>query len=218
MWQKIIEGLESCKNPTRAASMEKYMKNKFFFYGVTSPERAVIVKEIHARLGIKSLDKTSIEKLWESPFRECQYAAMDHMKRYKKQLVADDFPWILSLITRKSWWDTVDFLAVHAIGGIAAKYEAVNNNKIEPLVHSSDIWLNRTAIIYQLSYKQKTDFDRLCRYILMFLGSKEFFINKASGWALREYAKTNPLAVKQFVEATPELSGLTKREALKHQG
>ena len=218
MWQEIIKGLESGRYQARAASMKQYMKNHFVFYGVSSPERAVIVKDVHSRLGVKSLDRSSIEKLWESPFRECQYAAMDHIKRFKKQLVADDFPWVLSLITRKSWWDTVDFLAVHAVGIIAAKYDDINKKEIEPLVHSGDLWLIRTAIIYQLSYKQKTDFDRLCRYILMFLGSKEFFINKASGWALREYAKTNPVAVKQFVEATPELSGLTKREALKHLG
>lgn len=218
IYQEIVTGLESLSDKPRAKAMEAYMKNKFIFYGVPSPVRIALVRECHKKYSVKTLDRNLVSALWKCSQRECQYAAMDHLKRFKRFLTNDDFPWIVSLITEKSWWDSVDFLAVHAMGEIASKSETIRNTDIETFLLSENIWLIRTAIIYQLKYKQLTDFDKLCRYILMFLGSKEFFINKASGWALREYAKTDPLAVKQFVEATPELSNLTKREALKHFG
>lgn len=206
------------RDPKRAARMSAYMKNLFSFFGIPSPLRAELGRSYHKSQGIKSLDRNLVSGLWAVAEREAQYAAMDHIKKFKKQLTSDDIPWLESLIQQKSWWDTVDFLAVHAAGEILSRYPDLNKSIPDKWISSTNIWLKRTALLYQLKYKKATDFERLRRYILLQLGSKDFFINKASGWALREYAKTNPIAVKQFVEAHPELANLTKREALKHLG
>lgn len=208
--------LDSHRDPARANLMAKYMKNLFPFYGIPSPQRIEIGRTWHQEKGIKSLHRDLVSGLWAVAEREAQYAAMDHVKRFKKHLDSNDIPWLESLIGEKSWWDTVDFLAVHVAGEILSRYPDLNPAIPDNWNESPDRWLNRTALLYQLKYKKATNFERLQRYILTHLGSKDFFINKASGWALREYAKTNPVGVKQFVEANPGLSNLTKREALKH--
>lgn len=208
--------MEENRNPARAARMSAYMKNLFPFYGIPSPIRAELGRTYHKSMGIKSLNRELVSGLWAVPEREAQYAAMDHIKKFKKQLTSQDIPWLESLILQKSWWDTVDFLAVHVAGEIFSRYPELNKSIPDKWISSTNIWLNRTALLYQLKYKNTTDFEKLRRYILLQAGSKNFFINKASGWALREYAKTNPIAVKQFVEANSYLANLTRREAMKH--
>lgn len=208
--------LDSHRDPARAKMMSTYMKNLFPFYGIPSPQRIELGRTWHKEMGIQSLHRELVSGLWAVAEREAQYVAMDHVKRFKKHLDSNDIPWLESLIGEKSWWDTVDFLAVHVAGEILLRYPDMNPVIPDRWIESPDRWLNRTALLYQLKFKKATDFGRLQRYILTHLGSKDFFINKASGWALREYAKTDPVGVIRFVEANPGLSNLTIREALKH--
>lgn len=214
--EHIKKVFDQHRNPEKAAAMQAYMKHMFPFFGISSPQRIELGKNISQIFSISFLDKNLLNSLWDEKEREYQYLAMDYLKKYKKQLVSSDIEWVKSLIVQKSWWDTVDFLAVHLVGYLAQLQPSVIDTHINPWSTDKNMWLNRTAILFQLKYKEKTDFELLKKYILQHLGSKEFFINKASGWALREYAKTNPTAVIHFVETQPELSNLTKREALKH--
>ncbi|MFZ1703869.1 MAG: DNA alkylation repair protein [Saprospiraceae bacterium] len=213
----ITSLLEKNRDAKRAVGMEAYMKNNFTCLGIDSPTRKLLVQQFHQKLNIKKLNRDLVSSLWILPDREYQYVAMDHLKKFTKQLKAEDISWIETLITTKSWWDTVDFLAVHPVGFICKNNPHIITQRVEKWINSDNIWLIRTAILFQLKFKEKLDFNLVQKYILLHDKSKEFFINKASGWILREYAKTNPFEVIQFVDANPQLSNLTKREALKHQ-
>ena len=120
------------------------------------------------------------------------------------------------LIVTKSWWDTVDSLAGGTVGIHFLRFPEVREQYLARWRASKNFWLRRTTILFQLGYEQNTDFDLLCDIIRENLGSNEFFINKAIGWALRQYARTDPKAVKKFVNATKELNPLSRREAMKH--
>jgi 3-methyladenine DNA glycosylase AlkD len=145
-----------------------------------------------------------------------QMSAMDAMDQLIKKMDKSWIPHLESFILEKSWWDSVDWLAVNGVGRMFDKYPEERDKYIYRWIESESIWLQRTAILFQLKYKEKIDWNVMQDFILKTSGTKEFFINKASGWALREYSKTNPEAVLQFVNDHPDLSSLTKREALKH--
>ncbi|MED2256361.1 DNA alkylation repair protein [Brevibacillus parabrevis] len=149
--------------------------------------------------------------------REYQYVAMDLLEKRKKQLTPEHLPWIVHWITTKSWWDTVDYLAAHTTGKLFSLHPELIRPNVTAWVQGDDIWLARTAILFQLSYKAKTDQKLLFSLIESGAASNQFFIQKAIGWSLREYAKTEPEAVRGFAERTV-LSNLSKREALKHLG
>jgi len=204
-------------NAEKAAGMKAYMRNQFEFFGVDSTTRRSIVAEILRKNGKPDLPVliglTGL--LWSQPEREMQYAAMDINHYYLKKLIPAYLPIYEKLISQKSWWDTVDWLAPRAMGTMLQRYPDLIPQYIEKWLNSGDIWYIRSAILFQLHYKHDTDFELLKSVILRTVGSKEFFINKASGWALREYSKVNPDSVIQFVKSTPELSNLTKTEALK---
>jgi 3-methyladenine DNA glycosylase AlkD len=112
----------------------------------------------------------------------------------------------------------VDLLAGHAVGSLFKRFPKVKEKYLKKWRKSDSIWLRRTTLLFQLGYKKDTDFDLLCELVKENLGSDEFFINKAIGWALRQYAHTNPAPVKKFVKATKELHPLSRREALKNIG
>jgi 3-methyladenine DNA glycosylase AlkD len=137
------------------------------------------------------------------------------LDKYKKQLEVDDIVWIEKLIVTKSWWDTVDILATH----LAGEYFKKHKNKIDLITNqwnnSDNIWLQRSSLLFQLKYKQNTNVFLLENYILNLKESKEFFIRKSVGWILREYSKTNPAWVIQFLQKN-ELSNLSVREASKY--
>jgi 3-methyladenine DNA glycosylase AlkD len=119
------------------------------------------------------------------------------------------------MLTTKSWWDTVDTISGGPLGVHFKRFPEVREKYLMKWRVSDNFWLRRAAILFQLNYKQETDFDLLCEIITETLGSKEFFINKAIGWSLRQYARVDPNAVKKFVMSTP-LHPLSRREALKH--
>ena len=155
-----------------------------------------------------------IAQLWSQPQRELQYFAMELLLKYSK---ASPPGWIglyEELILKKSWWDTVDGIAAWNVGDNFQKYSDQISVYANKWMDSENIWLQRTCLIFQLRYKLKTDFELMKSFIIPLSSSKEFFIRKAIGWALRQYSKFNPEIVKNFVSQQP-MSNLSKREATK---
>ena len=199
-----------------AVQMSAYMKGLFPFLGVKSQKRkAVASSHINAWLKeTKGLNEARVMELWSQPEREFQYIAMEYVARTKRYWQPEHFELFEALICEKSWWDTVDFIASTLVGGLLMKYPALKN-EMEHWNQDSDIWKVRTSMLYQLKYKEEVDFDALSRYILAHADSKEFFLRKASGWALRQYSKFNPDEVRKFI-SSHELSPLTVREGSKY--
>jgi 3-methyladenine DNA glycosylase AlkD len=138
------------------------------------------------------------------------------LDKCNKLLQPSDYPWLIELITQRSWWDSVDTLAGNVLSGMVNRYPTTLWPIFEPLIASNNFWLNRTAIIVQLKSRNNTDVAFLSTAILPHMQNKEFFLRKAIGWSLRQYARHNPQWVIDFVQQHQEqLSGLSKREALK---
>jgi 3-methyladenine DNA glycosylase AlkD len=208
---------EKHANPSQAAPMKKYMRDQFEYLGIKTPQSKLLMKEFigkHGLLPIEELDSV-LRDLWSLPQREFQYAAMNLLDKFEKKLPEKFTATLEYLIVTKSWWDTVDTLASHPVGTHLKRFPAVKKKYLAKWRKSKNMWLRRTAILFQLGYKKETDFDLLCAIIRENLGSDEFFINKAIGWALRQYAYTDAKAVRKFVKAT-DLHPLSRREAMKH--
>lgn len=205
--------------PALAPAMAAYMKDHFAFHGIKAPVRKALFKDYKARFRALAWEevKDLAEALWQYDTRECQYIALDLLDLFPKAYQPDDHQLIESLVTRKSWWDTVDLLAGHQFSDYARRHPAIARETVTRWRHSPNIWLRRTCLLYQLHWKQQTDWPLLQSLILENADSKEFFLQKAIGWALREYAKTNPDAVRAFV-AGHALKPLSVREALKGIG
>lgn len=203
------------KNEENAFYMSKYMKNKFSFLGLKKPERVSLSKAfLNQKKKDKEVDWDFIFKCYDMPEREFQYLAIDYMDKVKDLFKPDDMEKIEKLITTKSWWDTVDYIN-RIVGYIAMKYPRIKETTIERWIYSDNIWLKRVSIIFQLKYKGKTDTEFLKKAILYNSLTDEFFINKAIGWALREYSKTNKEWVRDFIENN-ELSQLSVKEGSKY--
>ncbi len=216
--QLIKTTFQNNSNSDDAFHMKKYMKNKFEFYGIKSPLRKEISKPFLKKETLPDVNEISeiIKILWNEPQRELQYFAMELLFKYSKLLKADDYFLFEFMITTKSWWDTVDFIASNNVGTHFNMHPKLKNTVLEKWICSDNMWLNRTAILFQLKYKQHTDEELLFSYVLKHIDSTEFFHRKAIGWSLREYSKTNPKAISEFVNKHQNrLSGLSKREALK---
>ena len=203
-------------DPAQAAPMAAYMRDQFPFLGIKSPQRAELTRHFVAAHGLPPLDalETVALDLWGLPEREYQYAAMDLLWRRRRSWQPEMMNLLVQLITTKSWWDTVDLLAGRQVGELFLRFPEVKGVWNGRLRQSDNIWLRRTALLFQLHYKRKTDADLLFATVRENLGSDEFFINKAIGWALREYSKTDAAAVTHFV-VTTNLHPLSEREALK---
>lgn len=213
---RLRVSFEARRDHERAVTMSAYMRNQFPFLGIGTGERRKLAGEALAGMPIPTQEDLAelASRLWEMPEREYQYAAVDTVIRYLR--VCDG--WFLAvlerLITAKSWWDTVDGLASNGAGGLVARYPELAS-AMDEWATSQNTWLARTAILHQLSYKQRTDVCRLFGYCRARAGDREFFIRKAIGWALREYSKTDGPAVRQFVaDNGSEFAGLSRREAL----
>jgi 3-methyladenine DNA glycosylase AlkD len=199
-----------------AVKQEAYLKNQFELYGLPTPLRKETQKPFLLKENLPSKkDLTNIiTELWNKPQREFQYFAIDLSRKYIKKIEFKDIDLFEMMITNKSWWDTVDLIATNLIGN----YFKLFPEQIIPIttkwMKSGNMWLQRTCLIFQLKYKEEIDTDLLIDYILRLKDSKEFFINKAIGWILREYSRTNQEWVIDFVKKY-ELSNLSKREALK---
>ncbi|MBK8628277.1 MAG: DNA alkylation repair protein [Saprospiraceae bacterium] len=215
----FVQQLLQSANQDYALAMSAYMKNHFEFYGINAPMRKQIVKDARSKLVISDPNQAFwelMQQLWNDDHRECQYIAIDLMQKCSKKIGIDSLPFLEKLIVTKSWWDTVDGIAPALIGELFRRYPEQRNSYIYRWIDSDNIWLQRSAIIFQLKYGKNTDWDLLSEAILKHDTSKEFFVRKAQGWALRQYSKFEPMKVIAFVEANPQLSGLTKKEALRN--
>lgn len=205
--------LEPLADPVRAAPMVAYMKGQFPFLGVPTPLRRQASKPL-----IKSFQGDLIaaaQGLWQLPEREYQYVACDLLRQYANRLTPGDLNGLRGLILDRSWWDTVDGLAV-TVGEIIRQFPG-QINLMDEWIHAESLWLRRVALLHQLNWKSQTDSRRLFDYCLLRASDKDFFMRKAIGWALRQYARVDSEAVFQFVcRNKPKLSALSIREALKH--
>lgn len=211
--------LRTAADPARAVEMAAYLKDQFPMLGVAAPIRRHIVKDtLDTRSAPAHEDLVAaVDHLFELPEREFHYCGMDLARRWQRVLSVDDLPWLASLVSTHSWWDTVDALAVHPVGHVVRKNRDGSRPTIDQWAASDDLWLNRTAIIHQLMFKDDTDAEQLFKYCDLHAASTEFFHRKAIGWALRQYSRTDPDAVIDYVgERSDVLSGLSIREALKH--
>ena len=200
----------------RAERQSDYMKGHFKFYGIPSPLRKQLQRPylLRANLPPREQMTTVVRSLWKKPERELQYFAQEMVYKYSSKFEKRDISLFEHMITHKSWWDTVDFIASNILGSYFKKHPGSKKEKIDEWISSDNIWLQRSALLFQLKYKDDVDTEILEHVIHSLLGSKEFFINKAIGWSLRQYAKFNPGWVIEFVDRTP-LENLSRREALK---
>ena len=201
-----------------APAMEKYMKNLFQFFGIKTDARRALLRTAYAnhKKEIKDNSREIALQLYTKPQREYHYTAIELLvKELKKNFREDDIKLIEHLIVTHSWWDSVDTIAKYLVGGYLQQYPEETIAVITKFADSENMWLNRCAILFQLGYKSKTNTILLFNQCKKHRDSKEFFIQKAIGWALREYAKTDAQAVKNFVTVA-NLKPLSSREALKN--
>jgi 3-methyladenine DNA glycosylase AlkD len=201
-----------------APAMKQYMRGQFEYLGIKTPQRGALMKELHAAHPLPQIGELDavLRELWALPEREFQYAGIALLERFERQLPAGFAETLQHLICTKSWWDTVDGIAAGAVGAHFQCHPAVRRKYLARWRKAEDFWLRRTTLLFQLNYRETTDFDLLGALIRENLGSQEFFINKAIGWALRQYARTDPDAVRRFVGANEDLHPLSRREAMKH--
>lgn len=201
-----------------AVAMEKYMKNLFPFYGIKTVLRRALLKEAveYNTTEVKVNTRKIALELYNKPEREYHYSAIEILtKELKKKYVIEDIGLIEDLLVTNSWWDSVDSISKNILGAYLQQYPAETEKVVERFSGSGNMWLNRAAILFQLGYKQNTNQKLLFSECDKHKESTEFFIQKAIGWALREYAKTNTEAVRAFV-STAGLKPLSTREALKN--
>jgi len=196
--------------------MAKYMKNRFPYLGIKTPKRKELLKDFYKENGLPEMEelKQITLDLWELPEREFQYVAIGLLRNFTKKWDEDFIDLFEQLIITKSWWDSVDGLASWMVGEHFIRFPDIRDKYIDRWMKSGNIWLQRTCLLFQLGYKEKTDEMLMDSIIMALNGSNEFFINKAIGWILREYSKTDAQAVINFVENN-ELAPLSNREALK---
>jgi len=216
--EALSYALKKKGNSRLALGMSRYMKDRFVYYGVKSPDRKIIFKGFKNQvmdLVQQGFLEDILIRLWENEEREMQYCALDLLDISKKHFTRETLDLIERLILSKSWWDTVDMLAGKSAGFLFLKFPELRAQRMPYWINHSDFWLNRSAIIHQLNYKGKTDFEWLKKSILPHIHSEEFFLRKAIGWALRQYCRTDAQAVVRFVNEHPDLSNLSKKEALR---
>ncbi|UQA91028.1 DNA alkylation repair protein [Streptomyces halobius] len=205
-------------DPVRAEGAAAYLKGVCPFLGIPATERRTLDRALLK--GTPKPDETDCTAIalrcWDLREREYHYFAVDYLRRHVKRCSSGFLPVARRLITTTSWWDTVDALAAHVVGGLVSA-DARLTTDMDRWIEDDDRWVARTALLHQLRFKERTDTDRLFAYCLRRAGHQDFFIRKAIGWALRAYAKTAPEAVRGFVEEHREgLSPLSVREAMKH--
>jgi len=214
----VEAALVSLADATKALGMRAYMRNKFVYLGVTTPERRGAVTVLvrgYAPVEAAAL-KSAALALWQKEHREYQYVAADLLNRHEAVFTLEDLPWLLELAESKPWWDTVDCFP-KLIGGIVLRCGAKGRRAMDQAVKHKNLWVRRIAMLHQLGMREKTDTARLFKYADKLAPETEFFIRKAVGWALRDYAWHDWRAVEKYLKlARGRLSALTVREASKN--
>lgn len=203
-------------DPATAQGQMRYMRNQFDFYGLKAGHWMALTKEIMAEKGIPEGEelKRLARLCFDDEHRELHYFALEMVQKSLKKQPAEFIDFLEELITTKSWWDTVDWLA-KLVGLHFKKHPQLISPVTQRWMASGNFWLQRVCIIFQLTYRDKTDFELMKNCILQVASSKEFFLQKGAGWALRQYSRTDPNGVREFVGENPQLAALTKREALR---
>ena len=212
-------GLAAAANPDKAAPMPAYMKTDQPFYGVQKPARTEIFNEIIQQFAPEDREeyRTGVLALWRLPHREEQYLALGYARAFPSYVTLSSVPLYRRLIVEGAWWDFVDETAIQLVGRVLRNQRSRMTPKVRAWIDDGDMWLRRTSIISQIGHKDLTDEALLFDACSARLSETEFFIRKAIGWALRDYAKTSPDSVTEFVIARrDEMSGLSFREATKH--
>ena len=212
-----LEGLfQQYQNEAKAEAMAAYMKHHFIFFGIATPQRRQLISNFFKNHGYPEVNQLIplVSSAYQQPQREWHYFALELLIKMRRTLNQAHLTFLRTLILQHSWWDTVDTIAPKLVGFLVEKnphlIKAMDEWAIDP-----NFWIRRAAILHQLKWKDKTDFNRLTTYCIQNSDSKEFFIQKAMGWALREYAYVDALAVSAFI-STHQLPKLTIREAAKH--
>ncbi|GAM15089.1 DNA alkylation repair protein [Mesobacillus selenatarsenatis] len=207
------------RNREEAVRLSNYMRNQFEYIGLRAPQMQEVFKQHVKTHGLPAKEDLLevISSLWKLEEREMQMSGAYLLDLMKKQFTEDDLQLLKYIITTKPWWDTVDHIAKKHFGYYLEKFSQHRQPIIDRWIASDNIWLIRSCILFQLGYKERTDVTMLEDIISRTCHTKEFFINKAIGWALREYAKQNPEKVFEITNRLP-LSNLSRREALKHIG
>jgi 3-methyladenine DNA glycosylase AlkD len=213
----LIDLLEQHADPLIAAGQQAYMKGRYRFHGVKTPLRRSLMKEFITRHGWPTDHhlEAALMEAWGYEERELHYCAVEVFQRAARTAGTARLPVAEELVRTNSWWDTVDPLAVHVIGAILLRHRAAVGLCNKRWLESGELWDLRVALIFQLQWKEGTDRDLLFSNCTQLSSHPDFFIRKGIGWALRQYARIEPLSVQRFVEGG-SFSPLTVREALKH--
>ncbi len=213
----LIANFKQHRNPDRGREMSAYMKNRFPFVGVQAPLRRELGKDFIKHLNHPELSKVEalVYQLWDLPEREYQYIALQLLEQVKNKLTPSHLEFLTDLVVKKSWWDSIDWLAPKIIGTLLTNYPELIEEYIPIWIESENIWINRTAVLFQLKYKTETDFELLTNIIDHLKHKNEFFVKKAIGWALREYSKTDANAVSSYIKQA-NLQPLSEKEGLKY--
>jgi 3-methyladenine DNA glycosylase AlkD len=214
----VRAALKPLADADRAAGAKAYMRGRFEYIGISTPERRAAVGLLIRGFKPATVEelREAAEGLWAMREREYQYVAADLLARYQSALSVDDLPWLLDLAQEKSWWDTVDCI-VKVVGKVVRRSGAKGVRAMDRAVKHTDFWVRRIAMLHQLGWRGDTDTERLFRYAELLAREKEFFVRKGIGWALRDYAWHDWRAVEGFLSTTTvKFSGLTVREASKN--
>ncbi len=215
----VASALADVADPERARDMAAYMKTEMPFYGATSPQRKEIFREMRRRFPVESEQEwaAAVLALWDRPHREEKYLAVDLAKAHAAYHTSGNVPLFRRLIVEGAWWDFVDVVAAHCVGRALLRERSELKPLMDRWIDDPDLWVRRSALLAHLGHKEHTDEAQLFAHCLARAGEKEFFIRKAIGWVLRQYARTAPDAVAAFLIGHRERwSGLTFREASKH--
>ena len=213
--EAALAPLASAEN---AAGMRAYMRDRFHYLGIPTPERRAAIK-LHIR-SFAPADAVALRgaalALWQMQEREYHYVAVDLLAHHAKVLEVSDLDWLIELAQEKSWWDSVDAL-VKVVGKIVRASGAKGQRQMDRAVRAENFWVRRIAMLHQLGWRGDTDTVRLFKYADLLAEEKEFFIRKAIGWALRDYAWHDWRAVEKYLKiAHKHLSPLSFREATKN--
>lgn len=215
---RLVEAYAAAADPVRAVPMARYMRDQFPFLGIPGPVQRTLSRAVLAGLDRPAEDDLRAVALgcWELPQREYQYFACGWLRRHARICSAGFLDTVRHLIVTRSWWDTVDVLASRVVGPLVLRHPELVST-MDDWLAGENLWLTRTALLHQLFYREATDAARLFGYCTARAEHRDFFIRKAIGWALREYARTDPALVRGYVhDNRAQLSALSVREALRN--
>lgn len=218
--ERLTAAYGAAADAGRAPAMRAYMKDVAPFLGLAAPVRRALSRTVLKGTALPTERDCAAVALrcWRLPEREYHYFAVDYLRRHVDRCSSAFLPVVRHLVTTVPWWDTVDLLAAHVAGGLVAADRGLTAD-MDAWIEDDDLWLVRTALLHQLRHRERTDTGRLFGYCRRQAGHEDFFVRKAIGWCLREYAKTDPDAVRAFLAREGDrFAPLSVREALKNTG